>query len=110
MRVLQMALCQEWDFWLKRLVILWDPCRTNLFISDQEWVGFLGTETALDLWSQEKLSSSINHKELRAIRLGLLAIQENIQNCKVALYCDNATAIACLRNQMRHPFESQLLP
>ena len=67
--------------------------------SDQGWGAFLGSQLVSGLWSLEERSLSINLRELRAIRLGLHHFRDQIQGLTVAMYCDNTTAVAYLRNQ-----------
>ena len=51
------------------------------------------------LWSPEEQLSSINHRELLAIFYALQHFLPLIQNATVAVYADNTTALAYLRNQ-----------
>ena len=125
MRSLQMAMRHSWDFQDEEALLSWDQsCQEDLMwwtqsrlqdgihlyqtcpdlhfwsdASDQGWGAFLGSETASGLWSQGEQRFSINRRELRAICLGLEVFQDRIQDNKVAIFCDNATAIAYLRNQ-----------
>ena len=51
------------------------------------------------LWSPEEQLSSINHRELLAIFYALQHFLPLVQNSAVAVYADNTTALAYLRNQ-----------
>ena len=66
--------------------------------SDLGWGAFLLGEGRSGLWSPLEKSLSINKRELMAVFLGLQAFEEVLSKT-VAIYCDNTTAIAYLRNQ-----------
>ena len=67
--------------------------------SDMGWGAHLQGDVVSGLWSEEEKTYSINWRELRAVRLGLLHFEDRLQGCPVALFCDNTTAIAYLRKQ-----------
>lgn len=51
------------------------------------------------LWSRKERKWSINRREIRAVRLGLFKFQELLRGRVVALFSDNTSTIAYLRNQ-----------
>ena len=63
------------------------------------WGVHLGEEVVSGLWSPEERLSSINHRELLAIFYALQHFLPLVQNSTVAVYADNMTALAYLRNQ-----------
>ena len=67
--------------------------------SDMGWGAHLGEDTASGLWSPEELVMSINARELLAIERALAFFAPRLQNSSVAVFADNSTAIAYLRNQ-----------
>ena len=67
--------------------------------SDVGWGAHLGVEVVSGLWSPEGQLSSINHRELLAIFYALQHFLPLVQNSAVAVYADNTTALAYLRNQ-----------
>ena len=67
--------------------------------SDVGWGAHLGEDAISGLWSQEELGMSINIRELLAIERALLFFAPQIVNSTVAVFADNPTAIAYLRNQ-----------
>ena len=67
--------------------------------SDEGWGAHLSDQIASGLWSEEEKMMSINMRELRAAKLGLQEFQEIVQDKVVALFIDNTTAVAYLRNQ-----------
>ena len=67
--------------------------------SDQGWGAHLGSIPVSGTWQLKEKSLSINLRELKAIRLGLLHFSEDLEGKAVAVFSDNATAIAYLRNQ-----------
>ena len=67
--------------------------------SDVGWGAHLGEEVAFGLWAPEKLDVSINVRELLAIERALLWFAPQICDASVAIFADNATAVAYLRNQ-----------
>ena len=50
-------------------------------------------------WSQEEKALSINLRELRAVKLGLLHFQDEVQGRTIAVFTDNSTAVAYLKKQ-----------
>ena len=125
MRSFQIVLCRCWDFQNEEDLILWTPqCREDLVwwtsgdrlvlgrdirsvpadhmfwsdTSDQGWGAHLGSEIASGLWSQEDQAMSINWRELKAIRLGILSFQDLVAGSVVAVFTDSTTAIAYLRH------------
>ena len=126
MRALQFALRRQWDYLDDSIRIPWDQsCRMDLDwwadpthlgqgmpiqtfppdlllwtdASDEGWGAHLDQQFASGLWSAREAQCSINWRELRAIRLGLLAFQSQLIDQHVGLFCDNTTAIAYLRKQ-----------
>ena len=67
--------------------------------SDVGWGAHLGEEVISDLWAPEEAELSINVRELLAIERALLWFAPQLCDSSVAIFADNATAIACLRNQ-----------
>ena len=67
--------------------------------SDVGWEAHLGKEVASGLWAPEELDISINVRELLAIERALLWFASQICGSSVAIFADNATAVAYLRNQ-----------
>ena len=67
--------------------------------SDVGWGAHMSAEAVSGLWSPTEKALSINLRELRAIRLGLLHFREQIEGCTVAVFCDSATAVAYLKKQ-----------
>ena len=67
--------------------------------SDVGWGAHLGEDVTSGLWSPDELAMSINARELLAIKRALTFFAPQIQNSSVAVFADNATAIAYLRNQ-----------
>ena len=67
--------------------------------SDVGWKAHLGKEVVSGLWYLEDQLSSINHRELLAIFYVLQHFLLLVQNATVAVYADNTTALAYLRNQ-----------
>ena len=67
--------------------------------SDVGWGAHLGEEVASGLWAPEELDVSINVRELLAIEKALLWFAPQICGASVAIFADNATAVAYLRNQ-----------
>ena len=126
MRSLQFVLRQSWDRVDQSVLIRWTPGirqdlewwldRTRLELgisldqvspqldlwpdaSDVGWGAHLGEEVTSGLWSREELALSINARELLAVERALLFFAPQISNCTVAVFADNSTAIAYLRNQ-----------
>ena len=67
--------------------------------SDVGWGAHLGEEVTSGLWSPEELDVSINVKELLAIERALHWFAPQIKNSSLAIFADNTTAVAYLRNQ-----------
>ena len=67
--------------------------------SDVGWGAHLGDDIASGLWSPGDLEMSINARELLAIDRALNFFAPCLQNSSVAVFADNSTAIAYLRNQ-----------
>ena len=67
--------------------------------SDMGWGAHLQGDVVSGLWSEEEKTYSINWRELRAVRLGLLTFEHRLEGCPVAVFCDNTTAISYLRKQ-----------
>ena len=126
MRSLQLCLSRNWNFQDPSVLVRWDdqclrdlkwwfvPDRLHQGISllqrqpdlalwsdasDQGWGCHLDGDYASGLWSPAETALSINLRELRAIKLGLLSFQETLSDKAVAIYSDNTSAIAYLRNQ-----------
>ena len=67
--------------------------------SDVGWGAHLGKDIASGLWSPKDMGMSINARELLAIERALSFFAPLLQNSSVAVFADNSTAIAYLRNQ-----------
>ena len=71
--------------------------------SDKGWGAHISSQFsnqyATGLWSEEERELSINMREIRAARLGLQSFQEIVQDKVIALFSDNTTTVAYLRNQ-----------
>ena len=67
--------------------------------SDVGWGAHLGEDDTSGLWSQEELEMSINTRELLAIERALLFFAPQIMCNTIAVFVDNSTAIAYLRNR-----------
>ena len=124
MRSLQLVLRRYWDFQDPKMMVPWDSqCQEDLRwwsqkrleegislkvslpdlhfwsdASDQGWGAFLGPEGTSGLWSLRDKQLSINLRELKAIRLGLFHFEESVVGRNLAVFCDNTTAVAYLRN------------
>ena len=59
----------------------------------------LGEEVTSDLWAPEEVELPINVRELLAIERALLWFAPQLCGSSVAIFADNSTAIAYLRNQ-----------
>ena len=59
----------------------------------------LGEDVTSGLWFPQEAILSINARELLAVKYGLWFFAPQIMNSTVALFADNSTAIAYLRNQ-----------
>ena len=126
MRSLQLRLRKQWDFKNKENQISWDKqCLQDLQwwnsdkrlllgcslqdlppdlafwsdASDEGWGAHLSDHFTSGLWTDKEKEMSINMRELRAVKLGLLKFQEIVQDKVVALFSDNTSAVAYLRNQ-----------
>ena len=126
MRSLQFVLRQSWDQVDQSVLIRWTPeIRQDLErwlnrarleqgislgqvspqldlwsdASDVGWGAHLGEEVTSGLWSRKELFLSINARELLAVERAPLFFALQISNCTVAVFADNSTAIAYLRNQ-----------
>ena len=67
--------------------------------SDVGWGAHLGEEVISGLRALEELDVSINVRELLAIERALHWFAPQIRNSSVAIFADNATTVAYLRNQ-----------
>ena len=63
------------------------------------WGAHLGDDFAFGLWPPADLKMSINARELLAIERALEFFAPLLQNSSVAVFADNSTAVAYLRNQ-----------
>ena len=66
---------------------------------DVGWGAHLGDQVVSGLWSQEEIHSSINQRELLAIFYALQHFLPLVRNTSVAVFADNTTALAYLKNQ-----------
>ena len=64
--------------------------------SDLGWGANFIDQFVSGLWSEEEKAMSINLRELRAIRLGLLHFQESLKG-KSVVFLDNTMALLYLR-------------
>ena len=68
--------------------------------SDVGWGGaHLGEDVVSGLWSPEERLSSINHRELLAFFYALQHFLPLVRNASVAVFADNTTVLAYLKNQ-----------
>ena len=67
--------------------------------SDVGWGAHLGEDIASGLWSPKDMGMSINARELLAIKRAPSFFAPLLQNSSVAVFTDNSTVIAYLRNQ-----------
>ena len=67
--------------------------------SDVGWGAHLGGQVVSGLWSQEEAHDSINLRELLAIFYALQHFLPLVRNASVAMFSDNMTALAYLKNQ-----------
>ena len=67
--------------------------------SDVGWGAHLGGQVASSLWSQAEAQDSINQRELLAVFYALQHFLPLVRNTSVAVFSDNTTALAYLRNQ-----------
>ena len=126
MRSLQLALRRQWDQVNQSILVEWsqeirqdldwwlDRDRLELGISLEQvspqlelWfdASDMGCGAQLDesvasgLWAPEEVESSINVRELLTIERALLWFAPHLVGSSVAVFADNSTAIAYLRNQ-----------
>ena len=98
---------RDLDWWLDRerleLGVALDQVSPQLDLwsdaSDVGWGAHLGEEVTSGLWAPEELDVSINVRELLAIERAHHWFAPQIKNSSVAIFADNATAVAYLRNQ-----------
>ena len=98
---------QDLEWWLDHkcleLSIALDQVSPQLDLwsdaSDVGWGAHLGDEVSSGRWSPEELALSINARELLAIERALLFFAPQIRDSSVAVFADNSTAIAYIRNQ-----------
>ena len=67
--------------------------------SDVGWGAHLSGQVVSGLWSHEEIHSSINQRELLAIFYALQHFLPLVCNTSVAVFADNTTALAYLKNQ-----------
>ena len=67
--------------------------------SDVGWGAHPGEEVISGLWSPKERLSSINHRELLAVFYALQHFLPLVRNTSVAVFADNTTALAYLKNQ-----------
>ena len=98
---------QDLDWWLDRARLergvsleqvspqleLWSDA------SDVGWGAHLDEVVTSGLWAPEEVESSINVRELLAIERALLWFAPQLVGSSVAIFADNSTVIAYLRNQ-----------
>ena len=120
MRSFQFALYRAWDRLDPEALVRWSPeihqdllwwlDRKQLeqvspqldlwsVASNVGWGAHLDEEVVSGLWSPEERLSSINHRELLAIFYALQHILPRVRNASVAVFADNTTALAYLKNQ-----------
>ena len=126
MRSLQLALRRQWDHMDQSQIVEWsqeirqdldwwlDRDRLELGISleqvspqlelwsnasDVGWGAHLDESVSSGLWAPEEVELSINVVELLAIERALLWFAPHLVGSSVAIFADNSTAIAYLRNQ-----------
>ena len=97
MRSLQFLLRRSWDQTDQSILVRWTPEIRGA--SDVGWGAHLGEDVASGLWSPDQLALSINARDLLAIERALSFFAPQIQDSSVAVFADNSTAIAYLRNQ-----------
>ena len=126
MRSLQLALRRAWDRLDDSVLVSWDSdCPSDLGwwlnqyrlergvslsqvspsldfqsdASDVGWGAHLGDSIVSGRWSPQEMVLSINVRELLAIEYGLHYFAPQLVDSTVAVFSDNSTAIAYLRNQ-----------
>ena len=67
--------------------------------SDVGWGAHLDRKIASGLRDAHQAALFINARELLAVELGLRQFQSSLQGRTVAVFCDNATAVASLRKE-----------
>ena len=67
--------------------------------SDVGWGAHLDDRVVSGLWDQSEALLSVNARELLAVRRGLLHFQSFLSGTTVAVFCDNVTAVAYLREE-----------
>ena len=67
--------------------------------SDVGWGAHLGGQVVSGLWSHEEAHGSISQRELLAIFYALQHFLPLVRNTSVAVFADNTTALAYLKNQ-----------
>ena len=67
--------------------------------SDVGWGAHLSDQVVSGLWCQEEIHSSINQRELLAMFYALQHFLPLVRNTSVAVFADNTTALAYLKNQ-----------
>ena len=68
--------------------------------SDVGWGAHLGGQVVSGPWSQVEAQESVNQRELLAIFYALQHFLPLVRNTSVAVFSDNTTALAYLRNQV----------
>ena len=126
MRSLQLALRRQWDPVDQSQLVKWSPeIRLDLewwlnrdrlelgisleqvsprlelwsYASDVGWGAHLDESVSSALWAPEEVEFSINVREFLAIERALLWFAPHLVGSSVAIFADNSTAIAYLRNQ-----------
>ena len=126
MRSLQLALQRQWDHVDQSQIVEWsqeirqdldwwlDRDRLELGISLEQvspqlelwsdasglgWGAHFDESVSSGLWAPEEVELSINVRELLAIERALLWFAPHLFGSSVAIFADNSTAIAYLRNQ-----------
>ena len=126
MRSLQLELHCQWDFVDKSMVVPWTPeVELDLLwwfdpnhllqgvslevqhpdllfwsdASDRGWGAHLHNQFVSGRWSVEERSLSVNLRELRALRLGLLHFSYSLQGMMVGVFTDNTTALSYVKKQ-----------
>ena len=121
MRSLQLKLREHWDFAGEEVMVPWAPAiqcdlkcwydahhllaGASLLVpqldilfwsdaSDQGWGAHMLSHFILGLWSPKERTLSINLRELRAIRLGLLHFRHLLVGLNIGVFSDNTTALS----------------
>ena len=78
-----------------------EPHHPNLLFwsdaSDLGWGANLTDQFVSGVWLDKEKAMSINLRELRAIRLGLLHFLDSLKSKSVGVFSDNTTALSYLR-------------